>query len=683
MEDKVNDISMSFLKECAREAGYSSKLEPDIPTWPGFIQNLKRQTLKYFLYLEEVKTAMKPAVMEGIEKAINTTSTKVVIPFDDEEKWNGSPPKKQKFIKSDNNPRRKNFPKKFQPHKGSETNVPQERKAMTVAAYYARKGNKNDRRYRCPSFISNCVGNIWFIDVEDHDISPGLVQFMKLGLNFVFSPSSNQLSMTAASLEDVKLEQDDRSLIHARFLWSKVREKYMALPTDKNMGCSIISRTKYHELKQNLLDDTSTFQLQTHNNPTIIVNQWLNSINTQYKEFEKYLIPKDEWLKIAKFSGIPKVHKNPVKLRPIVDASNIFTTPLAQFLHEILIDVVKKAQHISGWVITRTEDFTDRLDKTEPEHWHGKKVYTADIKSLYTEIPHKELFKAIKWMLDSFRQHPFKSNRRETIAVSNETVLELIKEYLGFNYLTSSDMNDNIQIYKQVKGIPTGGNCSPELANLYLMYYEIMYRERCPEKWDKIRDTGRYLDDLITLTKEDGFQWSNIQTEVYEDTIELEDNSIEGNREGIFLDIKVRFDPRDTLYYTLYRKPGNAYQYIHFKSYMPKHIKKNFIINELHRIKKRCKRIQDFRVQYKFFFSNLVKRGYPLMFLQSRFKEFIKLERRRQTLTALPKKPKKLTLQQKEKELLVVPYNHMIPSQVRNQYFLCQRNQRKFREYLK
>ena len=676
VEDKVNDISMSFLKECAKEAGCTTHLEPDIPLWPNFISNLKRQTLKYLQYLELEKATMKPHIMDGIDKAINTASTKVVIPwYDDNEYGEGPSSNRPKFQKGNKRPYLK---ENVKPKPKSN-----DRGRLSVAAYFARKNKQHRQYFRYPSFISNCVGTIWFIDVDDGDVSPELIQYMKLGLNFVFRPSTNQLTLTAKSLEDVKPQQDDKNLIHARFLWSKIRDKYMALPTDKNMGCSIISRTKYQELKTNLLEDSSTFQLITLDNPTIIINHWLNKIQSLYTYIQKYLMPQKEWLKLAKFSGIPKVHKNPIKLRPIVNCSNIFTTPLAQFLHEILIDVVKKAQYVSGWMITRTEDFTDRIDETKPEYWHGKKMYTADIKSLYTEIPHKELFIAVHWMLNSFRLHPFKSNKHSVIEVSNATVLDLIKEYLGYNFLSSSDLDNTTVIYRQIKGIPTGGNCSPELANLYLMYYEIRYRERFPEKWELIRDIGRYLDDLICITMEVGFQWSDIQKVVYDDTIELEDNSIKGNREGIFLDIKVRFDQHDTLYYTLYRKPGNAYQYIHYYSYMPRHIKKNFIINELRRIKKRCKRIQDHRIQYKFFYKNLIKRGYPLTYLKLRYREFLRMERRRQNLTKPLKKPKNTETKQEEREFLVVPYNHLIPRKVRNQYFLCLRNQRKFREYLK
>ena len=670
MEDKVKEIAFSFLKDCAKEAGYSSKLELDIPNWPAFINNLKKHTLKYYLWLENEKASIKPEVKKVIQDAVQTVKTKVVIPFGDEDPF--SPVKKRKPFHG----------KKPHPAK-RDTGTHQERKAISVKAYQMRKGyNKTDRKYRLPIFIDNCLGKTWLIDVSKSDISLELVQFLKLGLNFVFCPSESQLDVLATSLEDEKPIQNDRNLIRARFLWSKIRDRYMALPTDKNMGCCIISRKKYFELKQNLLEDVLTFRQVPDTNQDTIINEWLNKIQVYYKDYSVHLKPEAEWHKLAKFSGIPKVHKDPVKLRPIVNCSDIFTTPLSKFLHIILIDVVRKAQPISGWVISRTEDFTKRIDQTNPEYWKGKKIYTADIKSLYTEIPHAELFKAIKWMLDHFRSSPFITIKRNTVVVTNEIVMDLIKDYLDYNYFTSTDLDDQVKIYRQIKGIPTGGNCSPELANLFLMYYEIIYREFKPDKWERIKDMGRYLDDLIGLTEENGFQWSTIQREVYHDTIELEDNSIEGHRKGIFLDVKVGFDQHDELYYELYRKPGNAYQYIHFKSYVPRHIKKNFIINELSRIMRRCKRIQDFRKEKRFFMSELVKRGYPLKYLQQRCIEFQKLENRRQNLTNSPQKPKN-SPSKGEREFLVIPFNHMIPHRIRTKYFLCQRNQRKFREYLK
>jgi hypothetical protein len=195
--------------------------------------------------------------------------------------------------------------------------------------------------------------------------------------------------------------------------------------------------------------------------------------------------------------------------------------------------------------------------------------------------------------------------------------------------------------------------------------------------WNDIQLGARYLDDLVIITKNRSWNWISIQKEMYDDTIELEDNSIEGNRDGIFLDIKLSFDTEGYLYYKLYRKPGNAYQYIHVKSYIPEHIKANFISNETMRIRKRCKRDTDFVKELRFFKQQLELRGYAQQFISKH--TFIEEE----------KKGKNTSQQfnQYDKELLIIPYNHTLKKQLteeqKKKYTVVFSNQPKLHNILK
>ena len=61
----------------------------------------------------------------------------------------------------------------------------------------------------------------------------------------------------------------------------------------------------------------------------------------------------------------------------------------------------------------------------------------------------------------------------------------------------------NDKIFKQIVGIPTGSNCSQELANLYLLSYE--YEHVCSLLEDGMEEAAfteyvsRYIDDLLSL----------------------------------------------------------------------------------------------------------------------------------------------------------------------------------------
>ena len=53
------------------------------------------------------------------------------------------------------------------------------------------------------------------------------------------------------------------------------------------------------------------------------------------------------------------------------------------------------------------------------------------------------------------------------------------------------------QVFKQTVGIPTGTDCVPLLANVFLFFYE--YKLRLIATALKWRYTARYIDDLLTI----------------------------------------------------------------------------------------------------------------------------------------------------------------------------------------
>ena len=58
------------------------------------------------------------------------------------------------------------------------------------------------------------------------------------------------------------------------------------------------------------------------------------------------------------------------------------------------------------------------------------------------------------------------------------------------------------RIYSQCTGIPTGTDCAPLLANLFLLFYEYAYmkglRKNDFRLAKRFNNTVRYIDDLLT-----------------------------------------------------------------------------------------------------------------------------------------------------------------------------------------
>ena len=523
-------------------------------------------------------------------------------------------------------------------------------------------------RNALPNFIQQCPGKVWCIDVDEDSIPQYFMQVLKMGLEFIFQPPDEYLIKEFEQHEVPHNTRLNNEVVRrVTKSWKHLKKKVKVLPTDKNMGCSIISIDTYTRLKMDLLNDEKTFQ-RLNVSQEELINAYLQDL-MEFEYLLAYISPESDGEQhcLPVFSGIPKVHKTPIKLRPIVNCSRVITTPLSEFLHEILIMVIKNCKFVNAWMIENTKEFTDKLDHCQT--LKGFKIYTADIQSLYTNIQHEALMKALRFMLDNFRAVYYVFlPRKEPIYVSNTDVMGLIELYLKYNFCIDPDTD---MVYKQVQGIPTGGNCSPDLANLFLMYYEIQYKTDHPFEWYKHRMMGRYLDDLMVLTNNPQFDWQEIQHKVYEDTIVLEDNSLTGHTSGIFLDIVVWLHKETgEVLYRLYRKPGNAYQYIHRKSYLPWHIKRAFIRHEIQRIRQRCKLDYDFEREQDFFLNMLVKRGYTEKLIH-------KIQADRE-----PREQNDCQDGQR-KEMLILPYSHLLPEDLWTRYRVVFSNQRKLKDYLK
>ena len=60
------------------------------------------------------------------------------------------------------------------------------------------------------------------------------------------------------------------------------------------------------------------------------------------------------------------------------------------------------------------------------------------------------------------------------------------------------------RVYQQIVGIPISTNCAPLIADLFLYCYEKdfmsnLHKSKKLDLIDKLNDTSRYLDDILTI----------------------------------------------------------------------------------------------------------------------------------------------------------------------------------------
>ena len=129
----------------------------------------------------------------------------------------------------------------------------------------------------------------------------------------------------------------------------------------------------------------------------------------------------------------------------------------------------------------------------------GQPVFTRDFARMYTSIPEEKLQERVKQAIaEFFNWHskktgiPFNDLRVDVAYDSNNRASAKFAEE-GLSFTEISDMlrevcvevcfqqHDTRKIRRQVRGLPMGGKCSAELANLYCYAVEAEYIDSLPE----------------------------------------------------------------------------------------------------------------------------------------------------------------------------------------------------------
>src|SRR5205085_11947418 len=160
--------------------------------------------------------------------------------------------------------------------------------------------------------------------------------------------------------------------------------KYLVLPTDKNLGSAVVSREWYLEKCGDILRDRTSYsrvmltevdRLPNDKRSLII---WLArhgtwpGITEQQRKWLVHRLPNDEvdpYEGVPRFYGIPKIHKSPWKMRPIVPCHSAMQNPAAKVLSFLLKPIVQTQPYI----LEGSKQLAMRLDQLRLPP--GKKVW--------------------------------------------------------------------------------------------------------------------------------------------------------------------------------------------------------------------------------------------------------------------------------------------------------------------
>lgn len=380
---------------------------------------------------------------------------------------------------------------------------------------------------------------------------------------------------------------------------------------DKNLGLTLMPFEWYNDNVMMEISNDKFYKRVGGVIPSIVKTRVIDSIMKWEKHLDKqdlnYLTKSNDKVKIPNFYGIPKLHKDPIKLRPIISSINWVTTDLAKWLDIKLQPLLQQVT----WVVPNSMEIVNRLEQFPNIHYNRDvKLVTADVISLYTRINLDEAYGVLYEFFVSYELF-------ECTPSSARMIVDLTKSVMENNYFMYGK-----NYYKQICGTAMGCNMAPVFANLFVAAYEWKFIAKQPIEQPNVY--FRYLDDVF-------FVWANSNDlatfKIYMNTwsTSLEFTFNEGD-EVNFLDLTI-IKGNDGFEFRNYTKPNNPNLYTDPRTYNEHHVVYNWIQGECIRLCRNSSSETDFVKSIGTFKRALYRRGYPLRIVANQVKKICYADR--------------------------------------------------------
>jgi hypothetical protein len=391
---------------------------------------------------------------------------------------------------------------------------------------------------------------------------------------------------------------------HGNMNWTRVQRflqdnALLVKLTDKNLGLAVFPREWYISEVMKMLTEGDTY----HTVPQLDVDKLHQKL---IEKLVKWKLPPnmDKFVRektrkqIPVFHAIPKVHKTPWSLRPIVPSHSWVTSCLSQVVDHLCRPILDKLP----WVVDSSKQVINNLEAIGTD-FEDVWICTGDVVAFYTNIDSEECAHKVA----SAYEYYFPKSR-----IRGQTLAQMIKFIMDHNYFSFQD-----QVWKQQGGLAMGTSCAPVLANIYAASFERHKIVDLPG----VLLYNRYIDDIACIFKGSLEKLTTFQKKVKLGSLVVKWDCSKLKNE--FLDIEIlrienRLQPKH-LATRLFRKPMNRFLYIPWSSAHPLHVKKAFVKAELIRFATVSSQAEYFADARRQFYGNLRRRGYPPQVLDAWF----------------------------------------------------------------
>ena len=431
---------------------------------------------------------------------------------------------------------------------------------------------------------------------------------------------------------------------HSKSIYATLRslakhEEVIFKPADKNLGLVCVSKDWYRSECLKLLNDQTQYKPLTSDDLDTLYEQCQKWFFALLKKNECHIEEVDDrdvtihpppWMKPKFYSSVPlndiyklaikrrtyyivpyfygmiKLHKDPIRLRPITAAHSWVTTILGKFVMKELSYFLEN----DPVIIKSTPEFVKALDKYNENPVPDTVMVSVDVVSLYPSIPRK----CMRRWLESAMKRNFRRNHDCEADIKYIGFLLDMVEYMHHCHVVQFDD----KYFQQVEGTAMGLNVAPAIANLFMSnFWHIAQAKLKGRLKILLHLLKNYLDDAFFLIER---QHLNSLNEVKQLL-----NSILDEVQLTFVVNEISMDYLDlTLYKVgniietkLFAKALNKFLYIPFTSQHARFQLSAWIKAEVLRMVINCSTEHHFDMAFCAFNYHLMDRAYPLWFLRS------------------------------------------------------------------
>ena len=376
----------------------------------------------------------------------------------------------------------------------------------------------------------------------------------------------------------------------------------LVVPCDKNLGPALIERDEYIKMAwRDHFRDRKTYRRLTEASANIeeqrirrAIDDWLTDFKDEITKSEKKFIQtsiKQVTEPFPTFYLTLKVHKSPLKSRPIVSCSGTLLESLGVWVDSKLQIAAQRqwAYFKSSYELVQQLKSLDLPPNTF--------LFTADAVSMYTNIPTN---KALLFIGKYLREKRYPGVPIGALMRALQLIMRNNIVHFGDTY------------HKQLCGTAMGTPPAPPYANLYAAIKE----ERALERFSThITFFRRFIDDIFGMftfqSPQDVTVWEAIKEDFNDPLFELEWEFSPLSKSVDFMDLTISIDSStNRISTTLYEKKSNLHLYIPPHSCHPPGVLQGMVFGCIHRIYTLCSDPADQHARTQQFYRHLSARGY-------------------------------------------------------------------------